>query len=430
MKTSRIFFALFVTFLAFIQVSFAQKNKAENVVKAYYTALDAADVDGFNKIAATNFMLTAPVSPTPFNTESWKMLAMGFKQGFPDMKHEIIDWFADGNKVAVKGIFTGTNTGSMQGNPPSGKKATLPFNALAELDGNGKIASMNVQFDNAAFMKQLMPDMVSTDQIKQNARIAYESLNKRDFATFKTVCAADFTEYSAGPAPIKGMDNVIEAYKMFFAMAPDLKFDITNLTVEGNRVIVESTTTGTNTGMVMGMLPASGKKVKTMDVDIVTFDAQGKATSHSTANPNEFFHQIGYGSLTNPNTGVIMAVYAAFGKGDAAGIAALCDENVVWDCPDNPTKAARRFVGSKNIPTFFGDLMSDVKVTKFQPTRFVADGDDVMVAIDVEWVKNGQTQTMAAPFNHHFKVQNGKIVWFREVVGKISDATMAASSKK
>ncbi len=426
MKTSRIFFTLFVTFLAFIQVSFAQKSKAENVVKAYYTALDAADVAGFNKIAAANFMLTAPISPTPFNTESWKMLAMGFKQGFPDMKHQVIDWFADGNKVAVRGIFTGTNTGSMQGNPPSGKKVTLPFNALAELDDHGKMVSMNVQFDNAIFMKQLMPDMVSTDQIKQNARIAYESLSKRDFATFKTVCAADFTEYSAGPAPIKGVDNAIEAYKMFFAMAPDMKFDITNLTVDGNRVIVESTTTGTNTGMVMGMLPASGKKVKTMDVDIVTFDAQGKATSHRTANPNEFFHQIGYGSLTNPNTGIIMAGYDAFGKGDVAGLLALVDENATWDATESPLM--RFCKGKAEIQKFIMDIPKFVSFQKFEPARFIADGDDVIVLLNVDLTKTSDNKAYSVHPIHHFTLKNGKIVAFKETIDTYQP--MAMVSKK
>jgi ketosteroid isomerase-like protein len=267
---------------------------------------------------------------------------------------------------------------------------------------------------------------VGAEQIKKNAQAAYDALNRRDYATFKTLVSPDFVEYAAGPVAIKGIDRCIEAYKQYFAMSPDAKFEITKTILEGDHLVVETTATGTNTGVVMGMLPATGKKFKVMDVDILTFDLKtGKALSHSSANPNGLMQQIGYGSIANPSTGVIMAAYAAFGKGDAAGIAALCSENAVWECADNPSKAARSFVGNKNIPAFFADLMSDITVTKFQPTRFVADGDDVMVAIDVEWIKNGQTQTMAAPFNHHFKVQDGKIVWFREVVGKhIMAATM------
>ncbi len=427
MKTSRIFFTLFVTLFTFNSVSFAQKSKAENAVKAYYTALDAADVAGFNKIAAANFMLTAPISPTPFNTESWKMLAMGFKQAFPDMKHEVIDWFADGNKVAVKGLFSGTNTGSLQGNPPSGKKAILPFSALVELDNNGKIASMNVQFDNASFMKQLMPDMMSTDQIKQNIYKAYESLSKRDYATFKTLCTADFTEYTAGPEPIKGVDNCLEAYKMYFSAAPDMTFEVKNITIDGNRAIVEVNTTGTNTGMVMGMLPATGKMVKTMDVDFLTFDEQGKATSHRTANPNEFFTQIGYGSLANPNVGVVMAAYGEFGKGNLDGLLTYLDDNITWDASESPLM--RMCKGKAETRQFIMDIPKYVNFQKFEPARFIADGDDVVVLLNMDLTKTSDNKSYSVHPIHHFTLKNGKVVSFKETIDTYQPMAMTTSKK-
>ncbi len=50
-------------------------------------------------------------------------------------------------------------------------------------------------FTSAPFAQK--SKMVSKEQIKQNIYKAYESLSKRDYATFKTVCATDFTEYTA-----------------------------------------------------------------------------------------------------------------------------------------------------------------------------------------------------------------------------------------
>ena len=427
MKTSCFFLTLLAISLTALNTSSAQTSKtsAEKTIRDLFVAMDAGQTDKFDMYCAPDFKIMNPFLTEPSPIAAFKGILQTQKTAFPDIKHEIVEMVTDGKNVITKGVFKGTNTGSMMGNPPTGNKVVLPFLVFDKLNDQGKLVDRFVQFDSKAFEAQLMAGKISSEQIKKNCWAAYDALNRRDYDAFKKTVVADFVEYTAGPAPIKGVDACLEAYKQFFAMAPDMKFDLKNITVDGNKVFIESTVTGTNTGMVMGMLPATGKKVKTMDVDIITVNAQGLATSHSTANPNEFFHQIGYGSLTNPNVGVIMAAYAAFGKGDAAGIAALCDENVMWDCVENPSaKAARSFVGNKNIPAFFGDLMSELKVTKFEPTRFVADGDDVMVSISVEWMKNGDTKTMASPFYHHFKVQNGKVVWLKEVVGK----TVAAAS--
>lgn len=425
MKTSSIFLTLFVTLFSFNDNVFAQKSKVESVVKTFYTAIDACDEAALNNSLSNDLQALVPVSPTPFDKAGYIMVGKGFKQAFPDMKHEIKDWFTDGKKVAVRGVFKGTNTGQMQGNPPTGKMAVLPFTTLLELNDDWKIKMVNVQFDNATFMKQLMPDMVSTDQLKQNIHKAYDALSKRDYATFKTLCTADFTEYTAGPAPIKGVDNCLEAYKMYFSAAPDMKFEVKNITIDGNRAIVETTTTGTNTGMVMGMLPATGKMVKTMDVDFVTFDAQGKATSHRTANPNEFFNQIGYGSLANPNVGVVMAAYDAFGKGNLDGLLAHLDDNITWDASESPLM--RMCKGKMEVRQFIMDIPKYVSFQKFEPARFIADGDDVVVLLNVDLTKAGDKKSYSVHPIHHFTLKNGKIVSFKETIDTYQPMAMQVS---
>lgn len=256
----------------------------------------------------------------------------------------------------------------------------------------------------------------SSDLIKKNIKIAYESLNKRDYATFKTVCAQDFVELTAGPAPIKGTDASIEAYKMFFAMAPDLKLNVKSIIIDGKRAILETTATGTNTGMVMGMLPPSGKKIMANDIEVITFNASGKATSHRNTNPNEIFNQIGYSALINPNTGLVMDIYGKFGKGDVAGIAASCADNVVWDISDNPfVKMPQVYTNNKDIPKFFADLMASGEVTKFEPVRFLADGDDVVCILHVGFKSKTNGKNWTSTFAHHFKIMNGKVVTFKEI---------------
>lgn len=259
----------------------------------------------------------------------------------------------------------------------------------------------------------------SPELIRKNTMTAYESLNKRDFATFKTVCTPDFIDYAAGPTPIKGLDTSIEAYKMFMSMAPDIMFKVNNVIVDGNRAIVEVEVIGTNTASVFGMLPPSGKKIWYKDIDIVTFNEKGLGTSHSSSNPKEILRQIGYGFLENPNTQTVMNIYQAFSKGDVNGIVANINDKVTWDVLDNPGVKNPKVYTSKNeIPMFFKEIAEFGQVLKFEPYRFGADGDDVFAFIRVEWKSKADGKIWGSNFSHHFKFANGKISEFRELTSK------------
>ncbi len=224
---------------------------------------------------------------------------------------------------------------------------------------------------------------------------------------------------------IFGVDNCLEAYKMFFTAAPDMKIEVKNITLDGNRAIVEAITTGTNTGMVMGMLPATGKMVKTMDVDFLTFDEQGKCTSHRTANPNEFFTQIGYGSLANPNVGIVMAGYEAFGKGNLDDLLTYYDDNITWDASESPLM--RKCKGKMEVRQFIMDIPKHVSFQKFEPARFIADGDDVIVLLNVDLTKTSDNKSYSIHPIHHFILKDGKIVSFKETIDTYQPMAMTTS---
>lgn len=530
----------------------AQKKPIETV-EGYFKNLDQGDAALASAKFAPGFKFSAPISPTPFDKEGWKMVAMGFKQAFPDMQHRIDKIFTDGMSVAVKCTFIGTNTGELMGNPPTGNKVMIPFHAIFELDKSGHVVELSSRFDLQSFNDQVMginpmvrmdaektirellkavdaadeskiksllepnavhyfqgqkvegdglvkrtqafkagfPDierkieevivandvvtvrgrvtgthsgmfmgmkpssnnidvpflaiyklsaagkmkegriefdtrvvmqqlsgMIATpDEIRKNVITAYESLNKRDWDKFKSVCnSQEFTEYSAGPAPIKGIDNAIAAYKSYFDMFPDMKFDIKSITIEGNKVILENNATGTNTGKVMGMLPPTGKSIQTQDVDIILIDKYGKAISHRTANPNEVLHQIGYGSLTNPNTGIVMDMYKNFGMGNPSGLLAHVNDKIYWDNTNNPVvKSTRPYMSKNEINGFFAEVPKVADVTRFDPVTMTADGDHVLTIVEVEWKVKATGKKLKSTFNHHFKFENSKLVWFQEV---------------
>lgn len=253
---------------------------------------------------------------------------------------------------------------------------------------------------------------------KMNIQSAYDALNRRDWAGFKALCADNYTDLNVGPAPVTGIDACIGLYQQFMTAFPDLKFQIREIvpSTMTHTWIVRLTLTGTNTGPFM-MLPPTGKSIRYDDVDFVVIDpVNGKCVSHAATNPGEALRQIGYGSLTNPNTAVVMDVYGKFGQGDIPGVLAMCTDNVVFDIQDRMFDSrARMFNGKAAVGQFFQELGAKFQYSKFQPTRFVADGDDVFVLVDAEYTHLPSGKRYASMYTHHFIVTNGKITFFRGV---------------
>ncbi len=258
--------------------------------------------------------------------------------------------------------------------------------------------------------------LASAQDNKANIRKAYDALNRRDFATFVQMCAPDFTEYSAGPAPVRTPQAAVEAYQMFFTAFPDLKFQVNDIAAgENGRFYVKVTLSGTNTGP-FGMLPATGKSARVEDVDVLEINPAGLASSHWSANPAGMLSAIGYGSMLNPNTAVIMAAYDAFGKGDLPAVLALCSDDATFEIHDRSFDSKPRvFTGKDGVGNFFAELAAKFKYAKFQPWRFLADGDDVIILLSVDFTLIPTGKNYSANYVHHFRVVNGKIVSFKGV---------------
>lgn len=109
-------------------------------------------------------------------------------------------------------------------------------------------------------------------------------LNMNNAEKMKAMVAADAMA-SGGvlPQPIPMM----EAMKVMAGLStafPDLKFDVQQVTVNGNQATVKAQWSGTNTGPLsfpmpgMQPIPATGKKVSVKDAYVVT--VQGDKVSH------------------------------------------------------------------------------------------------------------------------------------------------------
>ena len=268
---------------------------------------------------------------------------------------------------------------------------------------------------------------MSVEQIKKIIKESYDALSNHDLDKFSTYLADNSVDYGQGLEPIKGKMAIIEGLKSFFGAFPDYKVTIEDIAVSGNRVYIKNNFKATHTMPLMGMIPATGKKIDWNDTDIVEIDNNGKIAAHWANNPNEPLYQIGYGSLTNPNVSVVMAAYAEFGKGNVPGVLAQCNSDIIFDITDRVfLPEGKMYKGMSEVGEFFKFLASKVQFTKFEPYRFIADGDDVVVLINGEY-KDLKTGKMSkANIVHQFKVMNGKVTWLKGNTDAPHEMTMSA----
>lgn len=97
---------------------------------------------------------------------------------------------------------------------------------------------------------------------------------------------------------------------------------------------------------------------------------------------------------------IIRSIYAAFGRGDMAGIIGPLADDVDWRCSaPREVPYAGSYRGKAGVTEFIGRVLASERLDAFEPRTVLAQGDLVMVegrdrgtalatgrAFDVEWV--------------------------------------------
>jgi predicted ester cyclase len=80
---------------------------------------------------------------------------MGVLQAaFPDLLFTIEDIVAEGDRVTTRGTLSGTNTGPLDGLPPTGRPVRVPYTDVLRL-GDGGFVEHWVQLDQLGLLRQL-----------------------------------------------------------------------------------------------------------------------------------------------------------------------------------------------------------------------------------------------------------------------------------
>jgi predicted ester cyclase len=91
---------------------------------------------------------------TPPGPAGSKAKIAAFRTAFPDIRFTFEGEVAEGDKIAGRGYFTGTHTGSFQGMPPTGRSVKVRFMDVWRFE-NGKVVEYWGQPDVMGLMQQL-----------------------------------------------------------------------------------------------------------------------------------------------------------------------------------------------------------------------------------------------------------------------------------
>ena len=119
----------------------------------------------------------------------------------------------------------------------------------------------------------------------------------------------------------------------------------------------------------------------------------------------------------NPNIGLIQSLYAAFGRGDIAGIVASTTPDVTWGLDGRPQDVPMlgQHKGHAGVQQFFKVLAETHDITSFTPQEFYADADKVFVIGRYSWTMKPSGRSGSSDWLHVWTVRNGKISGMRSL---------------
>ena len=121
---------------------------------------------------------------------------------------------------------------------------------------------------------------MSTEENARTIRRIYDELwNERKLEVADDVIAEGATNYDTGLAPMPfGPEEMKGTIRMVTAAFPDNRHEVDEVMVDGDRVMLRCTLTGTHEGPFM-VIPPTGRKIEVTEIHIYRL-VNGKAVEH------------------------------------------------------------------------------------------------------------------------------------------------------
>lgn len=112
-----------------------------------------ADVAVADALMVPDLELNNPPSRVT-SLADYKRSMAGFHEAFPDLRFEVEELIAEGDRVVARWTFHGTNRGAFLGQPPTGQTVTFTGTSTFRLR-DGRIHQIWVNMDRHGMLQQL-----------------------------------------------------------------------------------------------------------------------------------------------------------------------------------------------------------------------------------------------------------------------------------
>ena len=124
-------------------------------VRRLYDSINAGDIDGFGEHLAPDFVeheVTPGLAPTKDGVKDFFRMQ---REAFPDLRMDVADVFASGEKAVARVRYTGTNRGAFMGMAATGKSVDVQLIDMFCLGDDGLVREHWGVLDLMTMMQQL-----------------------------------------------------------------------------------------------------------------------------------------------------------------------------------------------------------------------------------------------------------------------------------
>ena len=136
----------------------SERNKA--LARSEFEVWSTGELDRLDEMVAPDVVHHDPYDPNAADgLEGLKKTIELNRAAFPDMRIEIQDQVAEGDKVVTRWVATMTHDGSLGGAAPTGKRVTIGGTTIERFEG-GKVVEAWRSMDTLGLLRQIgtLPD--------------------------------------------------------------------------------------------------------------------------------------------------------------------------------------------------------------------------------------------------------------------------------
>jgi ketosteroid isomerase-like protein len=107
----------------------------------------------------------------------------------------------------------------------------------------------------------------------------------------------------------------------------------------------------------------------------------------------------------------IQSIYEAFGKGDLKTILGVVTDDTHWGYNGARSEVPWHgpYRNKQELPRFFESLAGEMAISKFEPRKFFAQGDDVFVHVAIAYKVNKTGKLVDEEQLHWWSLRDGKV---------------------